>query len=105
MMQTAITFALCGAAGALTYSFPVFIKSLSRVPPTPFALLNLVFAVFVGAVFAAFFTRIVGYHFPWTIKPEPWPLAMVVGLCSNPIVPVIIRKVQNWAEAFEGKKS
>lgn len=105
MELSLLMFALCGAAGALIYSFPVFLKNITKVPPTQFSTLHLVFAVFVGSCFAAIFTRIVGYHFPWTIRPEPWPLSMVIGLCSNPLVPVIVRKVQGWAEAFEGKKT
>jgi hypothetical protein len=100
-----LSLALCGSAGALTYSFPVLIKGLSRKPPTKFAKVNFFFSVFVGCVCAMIFTRIIGHHFPWTVEPEPWPLAMVIGLGSNPLVPILLQKLEGWANAFEGIKS
>jgi drug/metabolite transporter (DMT)-like permease len=104
MSYTFWIYALCGAAGAFTYSFPLFLKGLGKKPPSAHGGKYLGFAVFVGAIFAAVFTRIVGHHFPWTVEPEPWPLALVIGLCSNPVVPVIVSKAKGWAETFEGVK-
>lgn len=103
MFTSLLAFAVCGAAGAVIYSFPVYLKAASKVPPAKFALVNCVFSVIVGAIFATIFTKQIGSHFPWTVDPEPWPLALVVGLGSNPLVPILIRKLENWAEAFEGK--
>jgi drug/metabolite transporter (DMT)-like permease len=102
-MQTLLTFALCGAAGAVAYSFPNYLKGILKTPPVRLALISFLFSVFLGSISAVLFTRFIGFHFPWTVKPEPWPLAMVVGLCSNRVVPVIIRKTEAWAESFEGK--
>jgi hypothetical protein len=104
MIEGSLAFALCGAAGATIYSFPIYLKGLKKVPPAEFGIHNLLFSVAVGAVCAAMFTRIIGFNFPWTIDPEPWPLALVVGLGSNPIVPILLRKLEQWANAFEGKK-
>lgn len=102
MSGTIAAFAACGAAGALIYSFPVYLKSVSQVPPAEYALLNCVFSVFVGCVFAALFTNPIGYHFRWTIEPEPWPLAAVIGLGSNPLVPIIVGRLQQFAQNFGG---
>ena len=54
----------------------------------------------VGAAFAAIFTRVIGHNFAWTITPEPWPLAYVLGLTSNKLVPVILTKVLGWADKY-----
>jgi drug/metabolite transporter (DMT)-like permease len=101
---TPVYFAACGAAGAVTYAFPMMVKALSRTPPEKFAYMNFGFSVFVGSVCAAIFTTIIGFHFPWTTEPEPWPLAMVIGLGSNPLVPILLKKLEKWAGAFEGLK-
>jgi drug/metabolite transporter (DMT)-like permease len=102
-LETVLALIGCGAAGSLTYSIPLYLKAAGRVPPTKFALVNLIFSVFVGAVCAALFTRLVGFHWPWTVNPEPWPLAMVIGLGSNPLVPVVVRRLEGFAETFGGK--
>jgi hypothetical protein len=102
-MQTLLLFAGCGAAGALTYSFPLYLKAKLKIPPARFALANCLFSIFVGAISAVVFTRLIGFQFPWTIQPEPWPLAMVVGLGSNPLVPILVRRLESWAGNFEGK--
>jgi drug/metabolite transporter (DMT)-like permease len=94
---------LCGVAGALTYSFPIYLKALKARPPIPLALINLLFSLFVGAVCAVVFTKLVGYHWPWTVQPEPWPLAMVIGLGSNPLVPIVLKRLEGFAETFGGK--
>ncbi len=103
MDHSLLVFAACGAAGAVTYSFPVYLKAAAKIPPARFALANCLFSIFVGAMCATLFTRIIGYNFEWTVEPEPWPLAMVVGLGSNPLVPILLRKLERWAEMFEGK--
>jgi drug/metabolite transporter (DMT)-like permease len=98
-----LIFAACGAAGALIYSFPLYLKSVTQEPPLKMALIKCLFSIFVGSICAVVFTRLIGQNFPWTVKPEPWPLALVIGLSSNRLVPVILKKVDGWAEAFEGK--
>jgi len=98
MMPTIVALALCGAAGALTYSFPLYLKALSQVPPGKFALHTMVFSIFVGAICAAVFTRVIGANWTWTVNPEPWPLALVIGLASNPLAPIILRRLEAWAE-------
>lgn len=105
MLENYLAFAACGAAGAMTYSFPIYIKAVSKVPPARFALVNCIFSVFVGAITAALFTKLIGHNWSWTVSPEPWPLAMVIGLGSNPLVPVLLKKLHKWAEAFEGRDS
>lgn len=103
MNQMLVVLAACGAAGALTYSVPLYLKAVSKIPPTPHALTNLFFSIFVGTISAALFTRLIGYHWPWTITPEPWPLAMMIGLGSNPLVPIVLRRLERFAETFGGK--
>lgn len=71
MIPTVVILALCGAAGALTYSFPVYLKAAAEVPPVKFALHRMVFSVFTGAVFAALLTRLIGHQWKWTVTPEP----------------------------------
>lgn len=102
MDYTPLLFAACGAAGAVTYSFPLYLKAITRVPPAKFALAACLFAIFVGCVTAALFTKLIGHHFPWTVEPEPWPLAMVIGLGSNPLVPKLLKFMERWADAYEG---
>ncbi len=103
MAAQSLIMAACGAAGALTYSFPIYLKNVSKNPPVRFALANCLFSVGVGSIFAAIFTQVIGHQFKWTVDPEPWPLALVVGLCSNPLIPIFVRKMEKWAETFEGK--
>lgn len=99
-MPIALSLALCGAAGALTYSFPVYLKALAEVPPARFSLHRMLFSVFVGAVFAAILTNIIGRGWPWTVDPEPYPLALVIGLACNPLIPIVLRRLEAWAEIF-----
>jgi len=103
MSYIILLYAACGAAGAITYAFPLYLKALSKRPPVPHSLPTLIFAVFVGALCAVLFTRVVGYHWEWTVNPEPWPLAMVIGLGSNPLVPIVLRRLEKFAETFGGK--
>lgn len=103
MSQPILAFAACGIAGALTYSFPAYLRAMRKKPPVDFALASLLFSLFVGSVSAVVFTRLIGFHWPWTVEPEPWPLAMVVGLGSNPLAPILLRRLESWAEAFGGK--
>jgi hypothetical protein len=103
MAQQLFLYAACGATGALIYSFPLYLKAISKDPPFKHAGLKTLFSIFVGATFALFFTGIIGQNFAWTIRPEPWPLALVIGLSSNRLVPIILKKIDGWAESFEGK--
>lgn len=103
MSQLLLLLALCGLAGALIYSFPCYLQALSRQPPDRFAGFSFVFSLFVGSVCAALLTTTIGYHWPWTVKPEPWPLAVVIGLASNPAVPTMINRINSFIEAFGGK--
>lgn len=103
MNTSILAFAACGAAGALIYAFPAYLRAIGRKPPLEFAMATLTFSIFVGSVCAMLFTRLIGFHWPWTIQPEPWPLSLVVGLASNPLVPVMLRRIEGWAETFGGK--
>jgi len=103
MNEVLIILALCGCAGALIYSFPSYIQALSKKPPEEFAGVSLIFSLFVGSLCAVLLTRTIGYHWPWTVKPEPWPLAVVIGLSSNPVVPVLINRISRFVETFGGK--
>lgn len=94
--------AVCGAAGAMIYSFPIYLKGISKVPPVKYAMVNCLFSIAVGLIMAVVLTRTIGHQFPWTVNPEPWPLALVIGLCSNPLAPIFVNKMRKWAEAFEG---
>ena len=98
-----LAIAACGASGALTYSFPTYIKAVSKTPPVPFAAAVLGFSLFVGSICAVLFTGSIGFHWPWTVQPEPWPLAMVIGLSSNPLVPKVIQRLETWVDTFGGK--
>lgn len=102
-MNQSLLLAACGLAGALIYAFPAYLRAIRKVPPVDFALATLFFSLFVGAVSASLFTRLVGFHWAWTIQPEPWPLALVIGLASNPLTPTILRRIESWAETFGGK--
>lgn len=103
MLHTLLIFGICGIAGAFIYAFPAYIRAISRKPPVEFALLTLLFSMFVGSVCAAIFTRLIGFHWPWTVEPEPWPLALVIGLASNSLAPIVLRRIETWAETFGGK--
>lgn len=94
----------CGISGALIYSFPAYLRGISKTPPAQFALTTLLFSLFTGSISALLFTGLIGFHWPWTIEPDPWPLALVVGLGSNPLVPILLRRLEGWAETFGGKQ-
>lgn len=103
MTHTFLAFAACGVAGAMIYSFPAYLRGIAKKPPVEFALVTLIFSLFVGSVSAVVFTRLIGFHWPWTVQPDPWPLAVVVGLGSNPIAPILLRRLEGFAETFGGK--
>lgn len=100
-MNTFLILALCGAAGALIYGVPVYLSAISQTPPARFALTHLIATVATGTICGAIFTRIIGHHFTWTVEPEPYPLALVIGLASNPIIPILQRKLLDRAEKMQ----
>ncbi len=93
-------FYLFGALGALIYAFPVYLAAVSTVPPGKFALVAMVFAVFVGGVLAPVLVPLLGHRWPFLVQPEPYPLAVVIGLACNPVMPIFMRKLTGWAESF-----
>lgn len=97
---------LMGAIGALIYAFPMYLANKSKVPPDTHPIPALAFAIFTGAVLAPLITPVLGKRWPFMVDPEPYPLAFVLGLLANPIVPVFVRKATGWAEAYQigGKK-
>lgn len=97
---------LVGAIGALIYAFPMYLASAGKVPPPHWPLATLIFAVFTGAVISALLVPTLGHRWDFLVQPEPYPLAFVVGLMANPMVPVVVRKLTGWAEAYNlgGKK-
>lgn len=103
MIYTYFALAACGIAGALIHSFPAYLRKISKKPPTEFAFLTLAFSLFTGSVSALLFTDVIGFHWPWTVQPNPWPLALVVGLGSNPLVPILLGRLEGWAEKFGDK--
>lgn len=91
---------LFGAFGALLYSFPVYLAAASTTPPGRFALVILAFSVVVGAVVGPVLVPMLGNWKPWLVTPEPYPLALGIGLAINPLMPIIIRRLTKYAEAF-----
>ncbi|WP_260597804.1 hypothetical protein [Sphingomonas endolithica] len=97
---------LCGGAGALIYGFPVFLAAIQTDPPTRFALVVLIFSVFVGMIIAPVLVPMLGHQWSFLVSPEPYPLAVAMGLAANPLVPIFVRKMTGWADAYQlgGKK-
>jgi len=90
--------ALCGLIGALMYSFPVLIAALKSVPPGRFAWTSMAFSVIVGASCAPIFVPLLGSWKPFLVQPEPYPLALGVGLAINPLTHIVLRRVLAVAE-------
>lgn len=90
-----------GVAGSIAYGLPVLLKDLSHDPPTKFAVVNFLLSVFIGAVSGIVLTRIIGHHFPWTVKPEPYALAFIVGLAVNPNIPLLQKLASNFIAIFK----
>lgn len=97
---------LCGLgiAGAIAYGIPVFLKEISAKPPNKYAVVNLLLCIFVGAIASGVLTGIIGHHFPWTIQPEPYALAFIIGLAINPNIPLIQKLVSGFADAFKDRR-
>jgi hypothetical protein len=91
---------LFGGIGALIYSFPMYLASASAVPPGRFAFVVMLFSVFVGAVLSPVLVPLLGHRWPFLVEPEPYPLAVAIGLGANPLMPIFIRKLTGWAEAY-----
>lgn len=89
-----------GAVGALIYSFPLYLSALNLVPPGRFALPVLIFSVFVGAVLAPILVPMLGGRWSFLVDPEPYPLAVGIGLGANPLVPIVVRKLTGWADSY-----
>jgi hypothetical protein len=104
MFNSILLLIICGVSGAMIYAVPTYLKAMSMIPPMRFAAVYLVFSLFVGALCALVFTNLIGHHYPWAVQPEPWPLAVVIGLGSNPLVPIALRRLEGFAETFGGKR-
>lgn len=97
---------LFGGVGALIYGFPMYLAAISLVPPARFAIAVLLFSVFVGTMLAPVLVPMLGHRWSFLVDPEPYPLALAIGLVANPLAPIFIRKLTGWAEAYNigGKK-
>jgi len=99
-MPEFILLAVCGMVGALLYSFPIFLAALNSIPPGRFAWASLCFSVVVGTTLAPILVPMLGYRWPFLIAPNPYPLAVGVGLAVNPLAPIIVKKLTGWADAY-----
>lgn len=100
-MHDRLFMALCGALGALLYSFPILIAALKSVPPGRFAWTSLAFSVGVGTLSAPILVPMLGARWPFLIAPEPYPLAVGIGLAINPLAPIAVRKLTGWADSYQ----
>ncbi len=91
---------LFGGIGALIYAFPMYLAAASADPPGRFALTVMFFSVFVGAILSPVLVPMLGHRWDFLVQPEPYPLAVGVGLASNPLMPIFIRKLRDWAESY-----
>jgi hypothetical protein len=98
-MPEYVWLALCGALGAALYGFPVFMAALNSVPPARFAWASLAFSIAVGALSTPLLVPTLGNRWPWLLVPEPYPLAIGIGLAVNPIAPILVRKLTGWVDA------
>jgi hypothetical protein len=92
---------LFGGVGAMLYAFPMYIRAISAVPPEKFALIMLLFSVFSGAMLSPVLAPMLGHRWSFLVQPEPYPLAVVIGLGCNPLMPIFITKLTAWAEAYK----
>lgn len=88
-MESAYLF-LLGGLGAACYAFPTYLQD--RAAKEPYGFWTFAFAVLVGIIFGGVFTPFIGSRAPWTVDPEPYPLAFVLGLMANPLLPRIINR-------------
>lgn len=100
-MHTHLLLAACGAVGALMYSFPILLAALKAVPPGRFAWTTALFSVFLGAALAPIFVPNLGAKWPFLVQPEPYPLAVGVGLMVNPLTPIIVRRLTKFADSYQ----
>lgn len=100
-MPEFIGLALCGALGAMLYGFPILIAALKAVPPDRFAWVSAVFSVLVGGAMAPILVPLLGNWKPFLVQPEPYPLAVGLGLAVNPLAPILVRKLTGWADAYQ----
>lgn len=100
-MPTFVILALCGALGALLYSFPILLAALKSVPPGRFAWTSMVFSVIIGAAMAPILVPLLGSKWEFLIQPEPYPLAVGIGLAVNPLAPIVVRKLTGWADNYQ----
>lgn len=100
-MPTFLTLALCGALGALLYAFPIMIAALKLVPPGRFAWTSMGFSVLVGGLMSPILVPLLGSRWPFLVQPEPYPLAVGIGLAINPLAPIAIKKLTGWADAYQ----
>lgn len=89
-----------GGVGALIYAFPMYLAAASAEPPGKFAFTVMLFSVFVGGILAPVLVPLLGHRWSFLVDPEPYPLAVAVGLASNPLMPIFIRKLTGWAESY-----
>lgn len=100
-MPEFLILALCGALGALLYSFPILIAALKSVPPGRFAWTSMAFSVVMGAAMSPILVPLLGHRWSFLVQPEPYPLAVGVGLAVNPIAPIVVKKMTGWADKYQ----
>ncbi len=92
---------LFGAIGALIYAFPMYLAAAAAVPPGKFAFIVMLFSIATGAILAPLLVPMLGHRWGFLVQPEPYPLAVAVGLLCNPLIPIFVGKIRDWAESFK----
>ncbi len=100
-MTEKLLLAVCGAFGALLYGFPLYIAAMRATPPVKLAWAVLLFSVSVGLVGAPLLVPLLGHKWPFLVVPEPYPLAVGIGLAINPLAPILVKKLTSWADAYQ----
>lgn len=95
---------LCGCFGAAMYAIPVYLGAMRQVPPEKYAWVALAFSICVGTVTPRLLIPTLASRWPFLVVPEPYPLALGIGLAINPLTPILLRRALAVAETFSGPK-
>lgn len=99
-MEHALLF-VWGGVGAAMYGYPLY-RVARKTEPVGEAFANLVYVIFVGAVFGGLLPPMLAAndYMAWTVKPVPYPLAVTLGMMANPATPLIIERGKGFLNMF-----
>ena len=85
-----------GLCGAFCYAGPRLLNDVRAAKAWKWCMVEFVLSLVVGVIFSCAFAPMLGFRWPWLVRPNSTALAVGIGLCANAASPYLIRAGVKW---------